>query len=559
MRHVLAVAAVIVFALGLGMTAGYMSVDLTPPGLNLLRPKTPDAVATLEQQEKARTIQAAASGCKFCADMAELAKTFTRRAETARSHAKALETALTQVSDEKELFARRTDELKSAKVAASRAEAAAVILTNWAGRCTAEDFCKLPATQVASTCAAQDDTRPAAALLIAMSVRTVAQQCASATCPSVDCKSSAALRGDMDRIERELDDIGGKMSTATPAQLPVGASTLNAEITRISDETQYVANMLPLLLDMGKASGDLPKLAPDLADQRAVSASDLATVMEQAAGVSDVKNDPRLEASWRLKSMAAHLAALGKSTAPGSLNWKQAAEALGASLLDLARLEALADRRSAKLEAGCDGQVASVAQQLREARAMLDHCRMRAACVGGGGEGATTKAASGDIDEVFSRATTTAQGLVANEIGEAVIAVGDAPEPSTIEMLRSHGVCRKAAELTQASTAAPAATQAVAAAVPQALTPVTDVVSPQDLVSGAVQSALNTPPVATPADAEVVPAAAPRAAKPTSEPELTPATQVATPQFTGSALGFAGGEGGPVVEEAPVEEQPKRK
>jgi hypothetical protein len=188
---------------------------------------------------------------------------------------------------------------------------------------------------------------------------------------------------------------------------------------------------------------------------------------------------------------------------------------------------------------------------------MLDHCRMRAACVGGG-EGATTKAASSDIEEVFSRATTTAQGLVANEIGETVIAVGDTPEPSTIEMLRTHGVCRKAAELTQASTAAPAATQAVAAALPQALTPATGVVSPQDLVSGAVQSALNTAPAAGPAEAEVVPAAAPRAAKPSNEPELTPATQVAAPQFTGTALGFAAGEGGPVVDKAPVEE-PKRK
>jgi hypothetical protein len=558
MRHVLAVAAVIVLSLGLGITAGYFSVDLTPPGLNLLRPKTPEVVATIEQQEKARTIQAAASGCKYCADMAELAKTFTRRAETARSHATALETALTQVSDERELFARRKDELKSAKVAASRAEAAASILTNWAGRCTAEDFCNLPVTKVASTCAAQDDSRPAAALLIAMSVRTVAQQCASATCPSVDCRSSASLRADMDRIEGELDGIGGAMSTAVPAQLPVGASTLNAEITRIADETHYVANMLPLLLDMGKASGDLPKLAPDLADQRAVSAADLATVMEQAAGVSDVKNDPRLEASWRLKSMAAHLASLGKNTAPATMNWHQAAEALGASLLDLARLEALADRRLPKVAADCDGSVASVAQQLREARAMLDHCRMRAACVGQSGA-TTTKASSGDIDEVFSRATATAQGLVANEIGEPIIAVGDA-EPSVIEMLRSNGVCRKASELIQASAATPAVTQAVATAVPAALAPSAGAISPQDIVAGAVQSALNTPSAGAPAEPQVVPAAAPARA---SDPELTPATapadrqQAAVPQFTGSAFGFAGGEGGPVVEEAPAEEPKK--
>ncbi len=544
MRHVFAVVSVIILSLGLGITAAHYSVDLTPPGLDLLRPKTADVAASIELQEKARTIQAAASGCKYCADMAELAKTFTRRADTARAHAKALQAALGQVSDEKDVFARRQDELKAAKVSASRAEAAASILTNWAGRCTSEDFCKLPVTRVASTCATEDDSRPAAALLIAMSVRTVAQQCSNSTCPSVDCKSSASLRADMDRIEGELDEIGGNMSTA-PAQLPVGASTLSAEVTRIADETHYVANMLPLLLDTGKsrAGGDLPKLAPDLADQRAVSAAELAVVMEQAAGVSEIKNDPRLEASWRLKSMAAHLASLGKNTAVGAVNWNQAADALGASLLDLARLEALAERQSAKMAAGCDGSVASVAQQVREARAMLDHCRMRAACSGSRDVGSTTKASVGDIEEVFSRATATAQGLVANEIGEAVIiAAADSPEPSMLELLRTQGVCRKASELIQASTAAPAVTQAVASSLPAALAPSTGAVSPQDLVNGAVQSALNTPSTADPNNPEVTQTAAPAN------------RQAAVPQFTGSAFGLGAGEGGPVLQEPPSEE-----
>ena len=547
MRHVLAVVTVFIFSLSLGITAAHYSVDLTPPGLDLLRPKTADVAASIEQQEKARTIQAAASGCKYCADMAELAKTFTRRADTARTHAKALQAALGQVSDEKDVFARREDELKAAKVAASRAEAAASILTDWAGRCTSEDFCKLPATRVASTCATEDDSRPAAALLIAMSVRTVAQQCSNSTCPSVDCRSSASLRADMDRIEGELDEIGGNMSTA-PAQLPVGASTLSAEVTRIADETHYVANMLPLLLDTGKsrAAGDLPKLAPDLADQRAVSAAELAVVMEQAAGVSEIKNDPRLEASWRLKSMAAHLASLGKNTAVGAVNWNQAADALGASLLDLARIEALADRRSEKMAAGCDGSVASVTQQVREARAMLDHCRMRAACSGRRGVGSTTKASVGNIEEVFSRATATAQGLVANEIGEAVIAAADSPEPSMLELLRTQGVCRKASELIQASTAAPAVTQAVASTLPAALAPSTGAVSPQDLVNGAVQSAMNAPSTADPNNPEVTQTAAPAN------------RQAAVPQFTGSAFGFGAGEGGPVLQEPPSEE-PKPK
>lgn len=560
MRHVFAVASVIILSLSLGITAGYFSVDLTPPGLNLLRPKAPEVVASIEEQEKARTIQAAASGCKYCADMAELAKTFTRRGQTARAHASALEAALTQVSDEKALFGRRTDELQSAKTAASRAEAAASILTGWAGRCASEDFCKLPATQVAAvTCASDDGSRSAAALLIAMSVRAVAQQCAGSTCPAVDCKSSAALRADMGRIEGALDEIGGNMSTVSPAQLPVGASTLNAEVTRIADETNYVANMLPLLLDMGKmrAAGDLPKMAPDLADQRAVSAAELAVIMEQAAGVSEVKNDPRLEASWRLKSLASHLAMLGKNTAPDSLNWNQAADALGASLLDLARLHALVDRRSAKMASGCDGTVANVTQQLREARAMLDHCRMRAACVGKGGADATTKASSGDIDEVFSRATVTAQGLVANELGDDIIQAADSPEPSMIEALRSQGVCRRASQLREASAAAPLATQAVAATVAPALSPATGAMSPQDLVTGAVESALNTPATAS-ATPDVVPAAAPAKG---GDSELTQATapagrQAALPQFTGSAFGF-GGEGGPVINEAP-EEAPKQ-
>jgi hypothetical protein len=392
-----------------------------------------------------------------------------------------------------------------------------------------------------------------------MSVRTVAQQCAGSTCPSVDCKSSAALRADMGRIEGALDEIGGNMSSVSPAQLPVGASTLNAEVTRIADETNYVANMLPLLLDMGKVrAGDLPKMAPELADQRAVSAAELAVVMEQAAGVSEVKNDPRLEASWRLKSLASHLAILGKSTVASTLNWNQAADALGASLLDLSRLHALVDRRASKMASGCDGTVASVAQQLREARAMLDHCRMRAACIGKGGADATVKASNDDIDEVFSRATVAAQGLIANELGDNVIQAADSPEPSLIEALRSQGVCRRASQLREASAAAPLATQAVAETLAPALSPSTGAVSPQDIVTGAVQSALNTPATAS-ATPDVVPAAAP--VKAGGDSELVQATapasrQAATPQFTGSAFGF-GGEGGPVITEGP-EEAPKQ-
>jgi hypothetical protein len=555
MRHVLAVASVIVVSMGLGGFAASMSVDLTPPGLEFFRPLESSVTARIETQEKQQAIQAEASGCKYCTDVAELAKTFSRRAETARKHAAALQAALVTVSDEATLAARRQGELKSAKVAASRAEAAAAILTGWASRCSSQDFCKLPVAQAsAESCATSDEPRSAAALLIAMSVRTAAQQCASSSCPSVDCKSSAALGADIDRVEHSLDEIGGNVSTApsSPALLPVGASTLKAEVTRISDETKYVANMLPLLLDTSRvtAAGNLPKLAPELADQRAMSASQLASVMEQAAAVGDIKNDPRTEAAWRLKSLATHLAALGRDTSGNAVDWQRAADALGAGLMDLARLHAIVDRHAVKVSEGCDGSVASVAQQLREARAMLDHCRMRAACIGRGGAGATAKAASGDIDEVLSRATVTAQAFTVDEIGEQepMIAAADGAEPELIEVLRSRGVCKRAGQLREASVAAPAATAAIAQTVTPALSPSTGAISPQDLVSGAVNSALNTPAQSASPD-EVVRASAPVAKKPAREQELLPAAAPATvaqPAMTGSGLS-AFGEGGPIL------------
>jgi hypothetical protein len=559
MRHVFAVAGVIVVAMGLGGYVSSLSVDFKLPALEWLRPQAATAATErAEREEKQRTIQVAASGCKYCADIADLAKTFTRRAEIARTHAGALQTALDQGAvDEVQLAARREDELNAAKVAASRAEAAASILTGWASKCTAQDFCKLPVTRVAQSCASQDDQRSAAALLIAMSVRTAAQQCATSECPSVDCKSSAALGADINRVAAELDEIGGNVSNApvrSLSELPVGASTLKGEITRIADETKYVANMLPLLLDVTKrqAAMNLPRLAPELADQRAVSAAELATVMEQAAAVGEIKNDPRTEAAWRLKSLATHLAALGKDTSASAIDWRRAADALGAGLMDLARLQALVDRQTVKVSEACDGSVGSVAQQLREARAMLDHCRMRAACVSRGGAGTVTKVSSGDIDEVISRATVSAQGLVVNEIGsgDGLIAAADGAEPALIDVLRTHGVCRRAGELREASVAAPKASAAVAqAAVAPALSPATGAVSPQDLVMGAVQSALNAAPTdTTAAPAEVVQAAAP--VRPVAKPrrpdaELMPA--VAPAPAVPELSDFGNGTGGPAM------------
>jgi hypothetical protein len=590
MRDVLAVAGVIVVALGLGGTAAYMSVDFTPPGLDLIRPQKPAVVAQIKKVEHERAVQAEASSCKYCSDIAELAQTFSRRAETARTHAAALKAALPQVSDETSLRAGRIEELKQAQIAAQRADQAASVLTGWASRCTAQDFCKAPIQATQAACATEADPRADATNLIALAVRKAAQACATAACPSVDCQSSASLRADLTQIERSLDGVGGLSSVAMDqvamASLPVGPSTLKAELKRISDEAGYVARMMPLLLDTKKKDSQLPKLAPVMIDERAVSASTLATVMEQAAQVSDggKTTDPRYEAAWRLKSLAANMAALGKDARAGrTIDWEAAADSMGAAFMDLARLDAMLDRvgKAKPVGAGCDTTAASAAQQLREASAMLDLCRMRSACVGRGGATSRVHAAADAPSNVFERAQAAADALTVGDLGEnEVIAVADASVRPAIEVLRSRGVCRRAGDLREAKAAAPEISVAVAEeAVTPALSPTTGVVSPQDLVAGAMQAAIDTPAApeaetittavveevaryssAAPrfkprrmqaGDADVVRVAAPPRA---AAPDLTPAYQgVVLPEAGAPGAAFGGGAGGPTRTTPPVE------
>ncbi|MEQ1864988.1 MAG: hypothetical protein ABL996_10080 [Micropepsaceae bacterium] len=605
MRDWVAVAGVILLALGLGGAAAYMSVDLTPPGLELIRPPKPAVAARIKREETQRTVQAEASECKYCTAVADLAKTFSRRAETARTHAAALRAALVQVSDETDQAENRALELKAADAAAVQADAAAAVLTGWASRCVGEDMCKVAPVRMtaAPACATNGDPRTAAAVLIAMTVRGAAQKCASGTCPSIDCTASAGLQSDMSQIESALDAIGGRASRApgqvNAAQLPVGPSTLKAELKRVADEAGYVTKMVPLLLDDSRAklAGDkqqLPKLAPEMVDERALSVEQLSVVMEQAAEVSDaMASDPRREAAWRLKSLSAHLAAVGRdsqvlSGTQAVANWKRVADSLGGALLDMARLQAMLDRvgKGEAVSEGCDGSVASAAQQLHEASAMLDLCRMRSACIGRGGVASTVKASTGDLSATFERATATASALSVADIGEQQVieAADGAPQPRSIDMLRSRGVCLRAGELREASAAAPAAAQAVAqAVVVPALTPTfVGALAPQDVIAGAVETAMTEPAPVESAEAvepaETLVQAATRfsKAKPKRKPRFpvasdvvqaasprtvdadAPYNAIVLPQVGGPGVAF-GGEGGPQQLMPPPAEAPAAK
>jgi hypothetical protein len=565
MRDVLAIAGVIILAVCIGVTSAYLSVDLTPPGLDLIRPPKPSVAARLRLEEHQTNIQAEASECKYCVAVAELAQTFARHAKSAREQA----TSLRETIALDRQGVSREDELKKAERSADGAEAAAAVLTGWASRCKSEDFCRVATRQTTSACTQGASASVTAALSLAAAVRHAASGCAAAACPSIDCRASASLSSDAQFVERALGLAGGRfnrqVSGETAASLPVGASTLSAEVKRVSDEAIYVTKMLPLMLDNSTTiapNGQLPKLASDMFDERAVSAAQLAGVMEHAVEIAGTSNaDLRNEASWRLKSLAANMALLGQQTQSverGNINWRVATESLGAALVDVARLQAMLDRASDATGAGgCEATAPAAAQQLREAMAMLDLCRMRSACTNR--TDSTSGASHASPEQIAARAQSVADRLVVQELAspDFVQASDNNESLRPIDELRGrYGVCTKAAELREAILAAPAAAQAVAEGLAPAVVPVGNAVAPQDLVTGAVSSAIQVSapaaaqepsvveaaapvaaPAAAPAQEEVIPAAAPAAnARTAAAPVEPPAPAETTPSFTGNLL-----------------------
>jgi len=226
----------------------------------------------------------------------------------------------------------------------------------------------------------QEDAHTAAALLIAASVKKSAQTCASASCPAVDCRNSAALRSDVAAVSASLVSLGGPVRMVPgqmpPSQLPVGPSNVESELTRVGDEAVYVIKMAPFLLD-GKAVAlkpglQLPKLAPEMVNARAEAAAQLASVMVQSATIAPASRDLRPEAAWRLRSLAVNLAAFGQESERANggasstgANWERLAQSLGGSLLDLAR--------AARHARPCPRRCAGAWWRLRS-----DRCRCRA-------------------------------------------------------------------------------------------------------------------------------------------------------------------------------------
>lgn len=546
MRDVLAVCGVVVLAVCLGVTAAYLSVDFTPPGLDLIRPMKPEMAARMEVQERQNSIRADASGCKYCVTVASLAQRFARHARNLRQQADALRRTISVERKE----AVRQGELLQAERSADSAEAAAAALTSWASRCRSEDFCRPAAKPVAlQGCSAEQASSVSAAYELVASLKRAAAACTSASCPQVDCQATTSLRSEAVAVERGLTSLAGGrtlMPKATPiGSLPVGPATFSAEVKRVGDDANYISRMLPVLLEAAASHvqrAQLPRLAGGLVDDRAVNAAQLATVMEHAAEIAgNARNDLRSEAAWRLKALATSLGQLGRETETRdvvSINWRAAADYLGAALLDVARLQAMVDRTAGGSAAGtpCDATAPEAAQQLRHAIAMLDLCRMRSACTSRGG-GAVSK--PGDLAGAVQRAQQILASLETRDVrAPSLVDVAADATPRPIDVVRTqYGVCTKAAELREASTMAPATASAVAEGVAPTVQPAVNPVAPQDLVSGAASAAVQVSAPVAQSTPTLVEAAAPAPEKPSPGESLevsAPASD--TPMFSGSLL-----------------------
>lgn len=554
MRDLLAVAGVIVLAVCLGVASAYLSVDLTPPGLDLIRPPKADVVAEQRRQAQQASIQVQAGACKYCASVADLAQRVARHASNARQQADALRQSLAlDNSDEAQKAV-----LVKAERLADGAEAAAATLTTWASRCKAEDFCRAPARATRVTaCTASASQAVAGALQLAAAMRRAANGCAAASCPSIDCQASALLRSDAQMAERALASAGGRFAVhPEPATLQVGASTLSAEVERINEEVTYISKML--LLTLGSAAstsvnGELPNVAAGLVDTRAISAAQLATVMEHDAELGGrARTDLRRESAVHVKMLAARLVQLGHETEAKSgaaIDWHAAMDAMGAALVEMARLRAVQARvtEAGPLPEGCEATAPAAAQQLREALSMLEMCRLRSSC-GGSERSLLRTALSRTPEDAMSRGTDLAGRLVVEDVrgSSDVTPVSSGPEMLPIDRVRQQfSVCTRAAGFLEASSGAPAS----AAAVAEAAAPAGEVpgaaVSPQDLLTGAVNNAVQvSAPAGEPALLET------SAARP-AEASLPPAE--AAPMFTQPLLstGERQGEGGPVEAPSP--------
>lgn len=493
------IAVVIVLAVGAGALLRFLGEDSARMfawvGSFLANNSSPSLSSKLSSFDAEEPV----GGCRHCVVLNEIHRKFERRARASEHHSKSLELALQQTDDAK-MRAVKQAELTLARINVAQAKEAVRTLGAYAASCESQPFCKLTTASAPSGCLAlTDDTSVLEpALTLTATVKSYAMSCAANACPSVSCAKAEELRSQLGAVSGALRILGTPIAPAAgivePKNTPVGASTLHDELKHIADETAYAARLFPMMLepqkDKPQALSDtktqrLPAMAPEMIAEEARVLQDMASDMVTASSLLPIAYDARKEAAWRLKALSISLSDVGRwadaivNANKGSVPlaepkpeiWTHLVDAWGRALVDLAQVSALQQRLADdRLAAGgCDGTMARAAQESREALALLDLCRLRAACpstqtIPAGAADAVSSAARdvsqasdpgrlarGTIDALMPRAQATA-----GDFGAAASLSAETEETSQADgriALAAEGICRQTAGELQPSHA----------------------------------------------------------------------------------------------------------
>ncbi|HAJ48555.1 MAG TPA: hypothetical protein DCL54_18410, partial [Alphaproteobacteria bacterium] len=430
-RDLIAAAALIVAMTCVGVLVVFISADARRAVSGLLTYALVNDPPPPTQQTQKAAAPAPAQGCKYCLTLLEMKQNFEIKAAAAETRRASLAKLASDVEGETGEASTKAN-LQNAERDLALFRSASSTLAGFAQVCTQQEYCRRADEKgsVPQSCpqTQEDANYQQSAMGMAVVARDAAIACASSSCPQVDCVEAAGVRAGLMQAAGALAGLGiplkASKTLGAPAQLPVGPAQLAGELERAVKDAQYQAGLFPRLLepqiatkvqDLAAAPGsDLPVMVPEMMGKLSESIRGSAEVMMQSAIVNPATFDARREAAWRMKSLSLAIADAGRfsekhllASADGDKYRLSLVQAWGAALVDLATIRALMDRmqREAPGAQGCDGGLAAAAQAAREAIALIDVCRARAACPVSAGpveDDPTTNTSRDEVDQAAS-------------------------------------------------------------------------------------------------------------------------------------------------------------
>lgn len=407
-------------------------------------------------------------GCKYCLTLKKIQHDFAKKAENARqivdAAKKAPRSGAPAAGNSGSVAGASPADIAAATESLERFSSAADALTPFVAACEQESFCspgylaELPKT--CSEDVSDAGLRGPAAGMAAVA-REAALACIAQSCPVVDCAAVGNLRQDLIEAADAMSVVGEPVAVSKGQprlkDLPVGPATLSSEVAKAIKEVEFAAQNYPSLIERPSGAAQQrpsqkSSMAEDLVSRQTEQLRSIADVMAQAAVVTPFSLDARREAAWRMKSLSLSTAEAGRMSSHDLLNGQEGkayrialSQNWGAALVDLAALSAMYDRLNAHAATpqGCNGQTSSAAQGARDAAALLDICRARAACPVGLPQRTVARsidAARQALAELIPRAQASGDVLAAS-LGQAASQTGNELTQAAV-VLNAGGVCQ---------------------------------------------------------------------------------------------------------------------